>query len=54
MTARETTLGTDRCGCQPGTHEDGWQEQRSPECVNHDRDAWKGLPGIIPYDEEEA
>ena len=29
------------CGCTPGTYDNGWQEQRSPECVAREMEAWR-------------
>lgn len=32
---------TAQCECAPGTYENGWQEQRAPECVAREMEAWR-------------
>lgn len=32
------------CGCKPGSHENGWHEKRSIECVEKERQAWLLIP----------
>lgn len=29
-----------RCDCEPGCREDGWQENRSEACIQAELDAW--------------
>lgn len=28
------------CTCKPGSHEDGWREERCDACVKAEMDAW--------------
>lgn len=31
------------CRCLPGDPETGWHEQRAPECLKQEYDAWRQL-----------
>ncbi len=39
-----------KCGCSPGSYDDGWHEKRSAECSRAEREAWLGLDGIVKED----
>ena len=32
-----------KCGCTPGTYENGWRETRSEACIEAEMKAWRGL-----------
>lgn len=32
-----------KCGCKPGTAENGWHETRDPHCVATERASWTHL-----------
>lgn len=32
-----------KCGCRPGTEENGWQEVRSQACIDAEMDSWRRM-----------
>lgn len=31
------------CDCRPGTYEDGWREERCPECLEFEIQLWREM-----------